>query len=84
MSTNAKSTIPIGLLFILGGLVSVIGGAMSMIAFFKEPDTGVDMTMPVIVKGVVLPHIFIFLGVGVMVYGIILVYKTIVIARHKE
>ena len=85
MSSSGKlSVLPICILFIIGGLVSVIGGIMSMVAFFKEPDTGADLTMGVIFKGVVLPHIFIFLGVGIMVYGIILAYKMFVISRRLK
>jgi hypothetical protein len=84
MESRSKSVLRIGWLFIAGGLVSVIGGALTMVAFFKQPDAGGDVTAFRIVRGVVLPHIFIFLGLGVLIYGIILISKIMIIAKRKK
>lgn len=84
MESGTKSILRISILFIIGGLVSVTGGIMAMIAFFKQPDTGAAVTILTIIRSVVLPHIFIFLGVGVFVYGVILIAKIIIIAKRKR
>lgn len=84
MGNESKSVLKIGILFIIGGLTSVSGGILSMIAFFKQPDIGEDMTAVTIVRGVILPHIFIFLGVGVLVYGVLLIAKIVIIGKRKE
>ena len=84
MESGSKSVLRIGWLFIAGGLVSVIGGTLTMVAFFKQPDTGGDVTAFSIIRGVVLPHIFIFLGIGVLIYGVILVSKILIIAKRKK
>ncbi len=84
MDSGSKSILKIGTLFVIGGLVSVTGGILAMIAFFKQPDTGVAVTALTIIRGVVLPHIFIFLGVGVFVYGVILIAKIGIISKRQK
>ena len=84
MESESKSVLRTGVLFIVGGLVSVVGGILAMVSFFKQPSTGEDVTALIIIRGVVLPHIFIFLGVGVFVYGVILIAKIVIIAKRKK
>lgn len=84
MKPESKSVLKIAILFIAGGLVSAAGGVLTMISFFKQPSTGEDITVSIIIRGVVVPHIFIFLGVGVFVYGVILIAKIIIITKRKN
>ncbi|MCK5528421.1 MAG: hypothetical protein KAI74_01950 [Kiritimatiellae bacterium] len=84
MDPKSKSVFQIGGLFIAGGFVSIVGGALAMIAFFKQPDVGDDLTVLHMLRGVILPHVFIFLGVGVLVYGTIIIAQVVIVNRRKN
>ena len=74
----------VGSLFVLGGLISIVGGALSMFRFLVRPETGDDTFAGEIVLGMVMPHIFMFLGVGIVTYGVVLTAKGMIILRRKE
>ena len=73
----------VGGFFIAGGFLSVIGGALSMFRFLSRPETGDDTVVGEVLTGMVFPHIFMFLGVGVISYGVILIAKGLIIAKRK-
>lgn len=54
-----------------------------MFRFLRRPETGDDVLVGEVVKGMVFPHIFMFLGVGVISYGVILIAKGLIISRRK-
>ena len=84
MKKISDSFLVVGGFFILGGFLSVIGGALSMFRFLKRPETGADVLVGEVLKGMILPHIFMFLGVGVISYGVILIAKGMIIARRTR
>jgi hypothetical protein len=80
----SDSFLLVGSFFILGGLLSVIGGALSMFRFLRRPETDTNALIGEVIRGMVLPHIFMFLGVGVISYGVILIAKGMIIAKRKR
>ena len=83
-SSVAKQVLWVGIFFLIGGALSVVGGGLAMINFLRQPDIGRAMPASEILTGIVLPHIFVFLGVGVLTYGVILVGKVMIIERRRS
>ena len=64
-----------GILLVGGGLgVGWLGGARLYHFFTASPIAGVPTTRQ-FVKWVVIPHIFLALGIGLVIFGIILIGK---------
>jgi hypothetical protein len=65
----------VGIFFIAGGALSAAGGGMAMYRFLETAKGQTDFTVGQLAKGLIGPHIFMLFGVGVAVYGIILIAR---------
>jgi hypothetical protein len=84
MKNLSSSFLMVGGSFVAGGLISIVGGALAMFRFLVRPETDDDVFVGDIARGMILPHIFMFLGVGVVTYGVILIAKGYIIAKRSR
>jgi len=83
MKTLTRSFLTVGVFFAGGGLISIVGGALAMFRFLRRPDVAEDLPVAELIRGMILPHIFIFLGVGVITYGVVMLAKANIIEKRK-
>lgn len=65
----------LGVFFVLGGFLAGLGGALRMLRFFREASDLSAVTVVELTAGVVIPHMFMLLGIGFLIYGAILFVK---------
>lgn len=83
MKRLTRSFLTVGVFFAGGGLISIVGGALAMFRFLRRPDIGDDLPASELFRGVVLPHIFMIVGVGVITYGVVLLVRASIIEKRK-
>ena len=77
MRTPGAYFIRTGIFFILGGSVSSIGGGIGVYRFLRRNPAVEEFTVRELARGLIVPHIFMLLGTGIVIYGAILIVKGI-------
>ncbi len=73
---SCTKLVKVGVFFVFGGLISGIGGCMGIVRFFSSGDDPAEFTAWQLTRRLIVPHVLILVGVGVAVYGVILVVKA--------
>ena len=60
------------------GALAAVWGTLSIVRFINDPVTDGEPTLAQIAKGIVLPHFCALIGLGIAVYGLILLVKALV------
>jgi len=84
MADKTRSQVPISVFFMAGGILSALGGGLALSRFLDAHSLDDDLSMAQFTFGLIVPHIFVVLGVGVLFYGAILAAKTWIIARRRR
>jgi len=75
MEKLQKYFLTVGLFFVIGGVLAGVGGALKMLRFFGEAGDLRQVTVVQLTWGVIIPHIFMLIGMGILIYGVILLVK---------
>jgi hypothetical protein len=60
------------------GSVAAVWGTHAIVRFINDPIVDGEPTLAQMTKGIVLPHFCALLGLGITVYGVILLVKALV------
>jgi len=84
MVEQTRSQVPISVFFMAGGFLSALGGGLALSRFLDTHSLDDDLSVSQYTFGLIVPHIFVVLGVGVIFYGAILAAKAWIIARRRR
>lgn len=71
-----------GMLFVAGGILSILAGSLGMIRFLAQTLAVDRFTVAELVRGLVLPHMLALAGLAVVFYGIVLIAQAVIFRRR--
>ena len=75
MLTLTKYFLRTGIVLVIAGLGSGLSGGLRLFYFFTDSPIAGTPTTREFLRWVVVPHIFLALGIGLFIFGVILIAK---------